>query len=91
VSFCWNSMLKHIQVIHCNVNSFHFQSTFQQQFNLSCSSNSGYVCMVFYRREGHVIELQQSSKCLFLSFIVSNCKDILRHAVCNHKKLIRSK
>lgn len=28
----------------------------------SCFSNSGYVCMAFYRREGHVIELQQSSK-----------------------------
>lgn len=25
-------------------------------------SQSGYVCMVFYRRDGHVIELQQSSK-----------------------------
>lgn len=32
----------------------------------SCSSNSGYVCMVFYRREGHVVELQQSSKYLHI-------------------------
>jgi hypothetical protein len=24
-------------------------------------SESGYVCMVFYRRDGHVIELQQTS------------------------------
>jgi hypothetical protein len=31
-------------------------------FCASCFSNRGYVCMVFYRREGHVIELQQRSK-----------------------------
>jgi len=25
-------------------------------------SESGYICMVIYQREGHIIEVQQSSK-----------------------------
>lgn len=35
---------------------------------LTCSSDSGYVCMVFYKRDGHVIELQQDGKyCLLFT------------------------
>lgn len=36
---------------------------------LMCYSQSGYVCMVFYKRDGHVIELQQSSKYCLLSVV----------------------
>jgi hypothetical protein len=35
---------------------------------LTCYSRSGYVCMVFYKRDGHVIELQQDGKyCLLFT------------------------
>lgn len=29
-----------------------------------CCSQSGYVCMMFYRRDGHVIEVQTGMVCL---------------------------
>lgn len=46
-------------VCHNEHHVSHHQVTIVAHATSGC--DSGYVCMVFYRREGHVIELQQSS------------------------------
>ncbi|XP_021929001.1 uncharacterized protein LOC110834305 [Zootermopsis nevadensis] len=46
-------------VCHNEYHTSHHQVTVVAHATSGC--NSGYVCMAFYRREGHVIELQQST------------------------------
>lgn len=47
-------------VCHTEHHTSHHQVTVVAHATSGC--NSGYVCMVFYRREGHVVELQQSTQ-----------------------------
>nr|CAD7589849.1 unnamed protein product [Timema genevievae] len=47
-------------ICHTLVASSHHSVTIVAHATAAC--NSGYVCMMIYRRDGHVIELQQSGK-----------------------------